>query len=363
MARPISDFAQVLRRIFRIARYAGIVLAAVTVVMLGRELHSLYRLAGGVHPVLGWAFLALVGAAAVLLVGVPVYRFLRVPVALRAPRMPEHEEEWTAAHLRARADYLGRYLSALGRNPALRDRAERISAAGRKLAEVRRGLSGSKDAAAARRSLAEFERGVLDPLLDPLDREVDRLIRAEALSVGVATALSPNGTLDAFIVLWRNANLVSRIANIYYGRPGIRGSLKILRDVSAAMFLAGFLEGLSEMAGSFFRGVFGSLAGIVAGPLLDGGVNALATLRIGYLAKARCRSFKAWTDATRRQALAEALGAARKRSKEVFAEIAKAAGGTLSDLTGRVGRGVKDGLASLFRKMKGEDVEPAGEGA
>jgi hypothetical protein len=76
---------------------------------------------------------------------------------------------------------------------------------------------------------------------------------------------------------------------------------------------------------------------------VDGGINALATLRIGYLAKERCRSFKAWDDATKKHALSAAVAAAKARSQEVVSGIGKAAGGA-----------VKGGLAGLFRKVKGQ---------
>ena len=82
--------------------------------------------------------------------------------------------------------------------------------------------------------VVRFETERIEKLLAPLDRAADRMIRAEALSVGIATAVSPSGALDAFLVLWRNANLVSRIAGLYYGKPGVRGSLLILGDVLTA---------------------------------------------------------------------------------------------------------------------------------
>jgi hypothetical protein len=316
----------------------------------------------GVNPILGYAFLALVGVLAWRLLGVPVWRFLRMPAVLAPPKLPAKAEEWTAAHVKARVDFLSRYLSGLRRNPRLAQTADRVRSAAEDLAALRERLSGL-DAKTARAELARFEHVKVEPLLRALDREVDRLIRAEALSVGVATAVSPNGTLDAFIVLWRNANLVSRIANVYYGRPGVRGSFRILRDVSAAALLATYLEGLTEAAGGVLRGIFGSVVGVVAGPLLDGGINAVATLRIGYIAKARCRSFAAWTETTRAQALHDALAAAKDRSKEVIAELAKEAGVGIAGAAGKVGGAVKEGLAGLLRKLRGEEGEgpaPAG---
>jgi uncharacterized membrane protein YcjF (UPF0283 family) len=348
MANPLTDFARLIGRIFSFMRYAGIVFLGLVAWFIAREVLALRDLAAGVHPVLGWAVLIAAIALTIRLIGVPVLRFFRMSPVLKAPAMPARDETFTARHAEARLTYLGRYLEALRNNPLLTEHREEIALA----RDEARALRATEP---DRETLSAFEKNRVDPLLLPLDKEADRVIRAEALSVGVATALSPNGTLDAALVLWRNANLVSRIANIYYGRPGVRGSFLILRDVSAAALLATYLEGLSEAAGGVLRGVLGSVAGVVAGPIVDGSINAIATLRVGYLAKGRCRSFKAWTDASRKEALAEAIATARDRSGEILAEIAKRAGAGL----GGVGEVVKGWGASILKKIKGEDPEAA----
>jgi hypothetical protein len=348
MATPLTDFARLIGRIMRFMRYAGIVFLAIVVWFIVREVLALRDLAAGVHPVLGWLVLIAATALAIRLLGVPVIRFFRMSPVLNAPEMPGRDEPFAAGHAEARLTYLGRYLDALRGNPLLSEHREAI-------AEVRDEAHALLAVEPDRKTVATFEKTKVDPLLAPLDREADRVIRAEALSVGVATALSPNGTLDAALVLWRNANLVSRVANIYYGRPGVRGSFLILRDVSAAALLATYLEGLSEAAGGVLRGVLGSVAGVVAGPIVDGSINAIATLRVGYLAKGRCRSFKAWTDQSRKEALAEAVATARDRSGEILSEIARRAGAGL----GGVGEVVKGWGASILKKLKGEDPDPA----
>jgi len=358
MATPLNDMAIVFRRIFRFLRYAGFAMLALTLWFMAREVAALFRAAHAIHPVLAWILLVVVVALFVRLIGVPAWRFLKMPPVVRPPRLPDSEMEWHKGHVEARVEFLRKFLAGLERNPRLGESRERIAAARAALDEVSTEVADG-DAVAARSAVMAFEREIVDPLLEPLDREADQVIRNEALGVGIATALSPNGTLDAFIVLWRNVNLVGRIANIYYGRPGARGSLAVLRDVSSAALLATYLEGLTEAAGGLLRGIVGSVAGVVAGPLIDGGVNAVATLRIGYLAKGRCRTFKAWTETTRNQALKDALVAAKDRSVEVVAGIAKAAGATVSDLPGKMGEAVKGGVNAILKKLKGEG--PAAE--
>lgn len=357
MGKPLDDLVNVFRRVFRAFRLIGFVFLGVTLWVIGREIVALHGAVREVSPVLGVLFLVAAVALVGRLLGVPVWRFLKMPAVVRPPETPVADADWRVEHSEAHVEYLGRYLASVARNPRLRGARTEIQAAVRELDAVRARVVQTGDAGKARADVASFETRFISPILAPLDREVDVLIRNEALGVGIATAISPNGTLDAFLVLWRNANLVSRIANVYYGRPGARGTLTILRDVSAAALLATYLEGVSEAAAGVLRGVLGSVAGVVAGPVVDGSINAVATLRIGYLAKARCRSFKAWNEATRREALKAALVAAKDRSKDVLAGIAKAAGGTFADLSGKVGGAVKDGLGGLWKRLTGDAGE------
>lgn len=363
MAQPVNEVVTLARRIRKFIRYAGVIALVVAVVVIAREIGNVKSAADSVHPALGWAWLAVVAVVAVRLVGLPVYRFWRMPVAVEPPEVPENEAEWSASHMKARVAWQMRYLTALKKNPLLADQTTAIDLAAEQLEVLRGKVDEATDAESARRAIAQFEREMVEPLLKPLDAEADRVIRAEALAVGIGTAISPNGSLDAFIVLWRNANMVSRLANVYYGKPGVRGSLRILSDVSAAALFATYLEGLSDAAGGVLRGLFGGVAGIVAGPLVDGSVNAIATLRIGYLAKGRCRSFSAWTEAARKRALRNALAAAKSRSKEVLAGVAKAAGGTIADLGGKIADSVKGGFSALFGKKKGDDPGPVAAAA
>ncbi len=359
MAAVLNDFVLVFRRIFRAARWLGLAFLVVTLVLFVREAAAVFDVLGGADSPLAWMFAAVAIGLSLWLLGGPVYRFLRVPVVVAPPCLPERDEPWRDADLRRRTAFLLRYLRGLRRNPLLRDAGAGIAAAAEDLRALERRIAAAPDPAAARAILGAFERDRVDALLAPLDREADRLIRAEALSVGLATALSPNGTLDAFLVLWRNANLVSRLANVYYGRPGVRGSLRILSDVSTAALLASYLEGLADAAGGVLRGFVGSVVGTVAAPVIDGTINAVATLRIGYLAKARCRSFAAWTDRTRTQALADAFAAAKARSKDVIAELAKSAGHGIAGLPGKLADAVKGGFSAILRHFRAEGEEPA----
>ena len=361
MAAPIQDFTRVLQALFRFFRIASYGLIGLTVVFLGFRVAEAYQFFAGLHRWGGVAFLVLFFAALFWFVGRPLYRFFKVPAAVRPPELPPMAER-TSRDVVKHLDFVERYLDNLRRNPMWDGAPEDID---KTVASIRalREEAGDLDKAgmqAFSERMATLEQRDIAKLLEPLDKQVRAVIRQEALAVGVATAVSWNGTIDAFIVLWRNCNLASRIARIYYGRPGVRGTLGILRDVSAATLASAYLGDLTEMAGTALSGAFGKTVGAVGGPLLEGGLNAVATLRIGYLTRARCRSFSAWNEATRGQAVTEAFKEAGRFSKDVVGEVVKTVGGGILKLPGKLLAKVADSLGSIFKPAPtGGDAAPA----
>ena len=357
MAAPIQDFTRILQHLFRFFRIASYSLIGLTVVFLGFRVAEAYRFFAGMHRFGGLAFLVLFFAALIWFVGRPLYRFFQVPSALRPPELPPMEER-TSRDVVRHLEFVERYVENLRRNPMWTGAPEDIDKTIDAVRHLRReagGLDAAGMSAFAERMRTLEERDI-SRLLEPLDKQVRTVIRQEALAVGVATAVSWNGTIDAFVVLWRNCNLASRIARIYYGRPGVRGTLGILRDVSAATLASAYLGDLTEIAGSALGGAFGKTVGAVGGPLLEGGLNAVATLRIGYLTRARCRSFSAWNDATRAQAVTGAFKEAARFSKDVVADVVRTVGGGILKLPGKILGKVAESLGNVF---KGGDGDPA----
>ena len=287
-------------------------LIAAALVVVG-QVYLFYSLFADLHPLLGYGFAALVTAAFVWLVILPTVRFLRVPAVTRPPDIDLTSPEIDADAIARRLRFDITYLRALVANPELAAQKPDAEAA---LADAR-ALPLNVDA------LAAFERTRIEPLLAALDKRVDRYIHAESSAVGAATAISMNGSIDAFIVLWRNVNMVSRIARLYYGRPSLRASLIVLRDVAGAVVLSRALDDVSDMAGEALGGILGKLGGMVAGPLMDGSVNALVTLKIGYLAKRRCRSFEAWSPKRKANVVVEVFKQLGAESASVTADLVK----------------------------------------
>ena len=291
-----------------------------------------YRMFDDVHPVLGYAYVVILALILGVMVGRPIRSFLAMPVAARPPAIVIDPQAPEPSALAARLKYDLKYLDMLAGNPLLKDESDAIRvgiAKGRALLD-RAKLGQQDEALAVSVELEAFERDHIEALLKPLDAKVNALIHAEAVGVGVATAVSMNGTVDAFIVLWRNANLIARVSRIYFGRPHLGGSLRILRDVAAIVVVSRALEDVTDITGDVIGGLLGRMGGLVAGPLMDGGINAMMTLKLGYLAKRRCRSFKGWSAGQAKAISEEALQGVKQESGSVVADLLKRCGGLTS---------------------------------
>ncbi len=364
MTRPLQDFGRVMGRLLRFARRASYTVIGFTAYLFAVHIWQAFQVLAEVHIALAWLFVAAVALAFAWLIGRPVARFLSMPPTLRPPELPPKEEREPKDLVRHLA-FLECYLESLGRNPAWdgsRDELEFTLVACRELrAEAR--AAGTERLEELGKRVFDLEHGAVARALAPLDAQVNALIRKEALGVGIATALSWNGMVDAFVVLWRNLNLATRIACIYHGRPGVRGTLSILRDVSAATVAGAYLQDLTDVAASGIGALFGKTVGVVAAPVLDGSLNAVATLRIGYVAKARCRALQKWTERTALEAVTQALTDAGALTKGIVTEVVKTVGGGLMNLPGRALDTIRESLSELWRRMGGDDTEAGGPAA
>jgi len=317
---------------WRFLKWSATALLAIAFLMVIGQGFLFYRIFDDVHPVLGYSYIVLLALILIVMVGRPLMAFLSMPVAAKPPAILIDPKAPAPKALAARLKYDLRYLEMLARNPLCADERAAIEEGllrGEALLERARRAT-PEEALAVSIDLEAFEREQIEALLKPLDKQVEALIHAEAVGVGVATAVSMNGTVDAFIVLWRNANLVARVARIYFGRPHLWGSLRILRDVAAIVVVARALEDVTDLTGDVIGGLLGRMGGLVAGPVMDGGVNAMMTLKLGYLAKRRCRSFKGWSAGQAKAISAEALKDVKEESGSVIGDLLKRVGGLSS---------------------------------
>ncbi|MCC2097118.1 MAG: TIGR01620 family protein [Hyphomicrobiales bacterium] len=123
-------------------------------------------------------------------------------------------------------------------------------------------------------------------LMLPLDRRVSSAIATAAKRVSVVTAVSPRAIVDVLFVAAQSVRLIREIANIYGGRPGFFGFLKLLKSVSAHIAVTGGMA----VGDSLIQQILGhGLAARLSARLGEGVLNGFLTTRIGLSAMAVCR--------------------------------------------------------------------------
>lgn len=154
-------------------------------------------------------------------------------------------------------------------------------------------------------SLAETE------LFAPLDVLAQSEIEAAARQVATVTALVPLALADVAIALYANLKMINRIAEIYAGRSGSFGSLRLLRRVFAALLGAGAMALADDLIGSVAGG---GVLGKLSRRFGEGVVNGALTARVGIAAMEQCRPLpfvalpKPGTSTTTSRALAGLFG-------------------------------------------------------
>jgi putative membrane protein len=161
---------------------------------------------------------------------------------------------------------------------------------------LERFYAGRPELAWSRQTLAEQREGVLDgdalltlterTLMAPLDAAARREIELASRTVAAATAIVPLALVDVLAALATNVRMIRRLAEIYGGRAGTLGSLRLLRMVATHLLATGAVavgdDLISSVAG-------GSALARVSRRFGEGVVNGALTARIGIAAMEVCR--------------------------------------------------------------------------
>ncbi|MCB1465090.1 MAG: TIGR01620 family protein [Nitratireductor sp.] len=152
------------------------------------------------------------------------------------------------------------------------------------------------DTARGRAMLAEQKNEIIDGadlvtlaergLMAPLDREATAMVMNAAKRVSIVTAVSPRALIDIGFVLIENMRLIRRLSQLYGGRPGTIGFLRLTRDVFTHLATTGAIA----LGDSLIQQIVGhGLAARLSAKLGEGVVNGLLTARIGIAAIDVCR--------------------------------------------------------------------------
>lgn len=248
---------------------------------------------------LGTIFLSALGALVSLAVGIWVDQLVR-DLFSRADWLG-----WVAAGLAGLAGLsliviLGRELAAIARLASVeRLRGKALDAIARDdpkearkvVGELTTLLSGKPETTAGRRALAGLEDDIIDganliriaetELLAPLDLRARQMVLDAAKRVSLVTAVSPRALVDLAYVLFESGRLIRRLSELYGGRPGTLGFLRLARGVLAHLAVTGAIAAGDDVVHQI---VGQGLAARLSAKLGEGVVNGMMTARIGVAA-------------------------------------------------------------------------------
>lgn len=152
------------------------------------------------------------------------------------------------------------------------------------------------DTARARALVKDLTREIVDGrdlidiaernLMSPLDAEAISEIATAAKRVSMVTAISPRALVDVIFVAAQAVRLLRRISEIYGGRPGFLGFVRLARSVGAHLAITGGMA----IGDSLIQQVVGhGIAARLSARLGEGVLNGMLTTRIGLSAMAVCR--------------------------------------------------------------------------
>lgn len=123
-------------------------------------------------------------------------------------------------------------------------------------------------------------------LLLTFDDTARRMVLSSAKRVALVTAISPRALVDVVFVGAEILRLIRRLANLYGGRPGAIGFLRLARETIGHLAVTGGMAA----GDSLVQQIVGhGVAARLSARLGEGVVNGMLTARVGIAAIAVCR--------------------------------------------------------------------------
>jgi len=327
-----TDPLRLIRRIFTIG---GIGILAVFVVVVIVETADIVALASRIHPVVGTVVLYALLVIYIVAAALPFVLYRRFPRALPPPDPNDAEA-----------------VAAFRENLALRlSENARVRAAG----------------------IDPKAEGGIERALETLNAEANTIIETTAKAVFASTAVSQSGRLDGLVVMIAQVRMVWHLARLYHQRPHPSELLRLYYNVAITSLLAMQIEDLAieeqleplttpvlSMIAVDRIPVASSVVNIIVKSVIDGGMNAFLTLRVGVICRDYCGATATLNGTeVRRSAAREAasmLGFVPRDIKSLMSAIVRAV--TRRPLASLRERGNRfwSGLG-FGRKSRGEEPE------
>ncbi|MWB79538.1 TIGR01620 family protein [Pseudooceanicola sp. 216_PA32_1] len=221
-------------------------------------------------PVLGYAFAALFVAFLLVVLAIAVREIAAFSRLARMDRI------FTAAEEAIAADSL----------TAAREVSARIAGIYAGRAELEWGLKRIEERAPEQFDATAVLALTEAELLAPLDAAALREVEAAARQVATVTALVPLAFADVAAAMTSNLRMIRRIAEVYGGRSGTLGSLRLTRAVMTHLVATGAVAVGDDMIGSILGG---NLLTRLSRRFGEGVVNGALTARVGVAAMEVCR--------------------------------------------------------------------------